>query len=124
MCRHSSFFYEFLVQYDLLNRIIECCADQDGNVRKFACFAVGNVGFHNDRYVKEAYFMKTLREPEAGAAAADRATEGRGGEDQSERGGSPGEFRSKLERVGAGPDPARGAAAAAGPGAERQGAGR
>ena len=26
-----------------------CCSDTDKNTRKFACFAVGNAGFHNDR---------------------------------------------------------------------------
>mmetsp|Transcript_76196 Transcript_76196/g.164890 ORF Transcript_76196/g.164890 Transcript_76196/m.164890 type:complete len:110 (+) Transcript_76196:3215-3544(+) len=27
---------------------MECCKDVDKNTRKFACFAVGNAGFHND----------------------------------------------------------------------------
>lgn len=26
-----------------------CCSDPDKHTRKFACFAVGNAGFHNDR---------------------------------------------------------------------------
>ena len=32
-----------------MSKIIQCCSDPDKNTRKFACFAVGNVGFHNDR---------------------------------------------------------------------------
>ena len=37
------------MQHDILNKIIACCSDSDKNTRKFACFAVGNAGFHNDR---------------------------------------------------------------------------
>ena len=33
----------------LISKIILCCSDSDKNTRKFACFAVGNAGFHNDR---------------------------------------------------------------------------
>jgi len=33
----------------LISDAIQCCKDPDKNVRKFACFAVGNAGFHNDR---------------------------------------------------------------------------
>eukprot|EP00002_Diphylleia_rotans_P023549 TRINITY_DN4637_c0_g1_i11.p2 TRINITY_DN4637_c0_g1~~TRINITY_DN4637_c0_g1_i11.p2 ORF type:complete len:163 (+),score=30.41 TRINITY_DN4637_c0_g1_i11:63-551(+) len=29
--------------------LIACCGDTDASTRKFACFAVGNAGFHNDR---------------------------------------------------------------------------
>ena len=32
-----------------MSKIIQCCSDPDKNTRKFACFAVGNAGFHNDR---------------------------------------------------------------------------
>lgn len=28
---------------------MECCKDKDTNTRKFACFALGNAGFHNDK---------------------------------------------------------------------------
>lgn len=33
----------------MISDAIQCCKDVDKNVRKFACFAVGNAGFHNDR---------------------------------------------------------------------------
>jgi len=35
-------------KYNLIQLSIECCYDVDKNTRKFACFAVGNAGFHND----------------------------------------------------------------------------
>jgi len=38
-----------LLKHDLISDAIRCCKDSDKNVRKFACFAVGNAGFHNDR---------------------------------------------------------------------------
>ena len=34
---------------DLINLAIKCCKAGDKNVRKFACFAVGNAGFHSDK---------------------------------------------------------------------------
>jgi len=37
------------LKYDLINACIKCCNDSDKNTRKFACFAVGNAGFHNDK---------------------------------------------------------------------------
>ena len=48
LCRHTGFFYEKLLKYGLIAAGIECCQDVDRNTRKFACFAVGNAGFHND----------------------------------------------------------------------------
>lgn len=47
ICRHSSYFYEMLLKNDLIAACIECCKDSDKATRKFACFAVGNAGFHN-----------------------------------------------------------------------------
>lgn len=49
ICRHSSFFYDLLLRHDLIAAAIRCCRDPDRNTRKFACFAVGNAGFHNDK---------------------------------------------------------------------------
>ena len=49
ICRYSHYFYEVLLRNDLISDAIQCCKDPDKNVRKFACFAVGNAGFHNDR---------------------------------------------------------------------------
>mmetsp|Transcript_3462 Transcript_3462/g.2457 ORF Transcript_3462/g.2457 Transcript_3462/m.2457 type:complete len:126 (-) Transcript_3462:384-761(-) len=48
LCRHTGFFYEKLLKFGLIQAAIECCRDPDKNTRKFACFAVGNAGFHND----------------------------------------------------------------------------
>ena len=48
LCRHTGFFYEKLLRHGLISAAIECCRDPDRNTRKFACFAVGNAGFHND----------------------------------------------------------------------------
>ena len=48
LCRHSSAFYEPLKRNGLIDAIIRRCRDGSVSVRKFACFAVGNAGFHND----------------------------------------------------------------------------
>ena len=48
LCRHTGFFYEKLLKHRLIEAAIACCQDTDRNTRKFACFAVGNAGFHND----------------------------------------------------------------------------
>jgi fused len=48
LCRHTGYFYEKLLNFGLIAAAIECCRDPDRNTRKFACFAVGNAGFHND----------------------------------------------------------------------------
>ena len=47
ICRHSSFFYDLILEHGLVSAAINCCKDSDRNTRKFACFAVGNAGFHN-----------------------------------------------------------------------------
>jgi len=33
----------------VISDIIGCCRDVDKDTRKFACFAIGNAGFYNDR---------------------------------------------------------------------------
>lgn len=38
-----------LLKFDIINECIQSCQDTDKNTRKFACFAVGNAGFHNDK---------------------------------------------------------------------------
>lgn len=48
ICRHSDYFYADIQKENLINLAMECCYDTDKNTRKFACFAVGNAGFHND----------------------------------------------------------------------------
>ena len=47
ICRHSAYFYEFLPLGGILDKLIACCRDSDQEVRKFACFAIGNAAFHN-----------------------------------------------------------------------------
>ena len=47
MCRYSSFFYEKLVQYNLLKEIIYMCNSDDKVAKKYACIALGNAGFHD-----------------------------------------------------------------------------
>jgi len=54
LCRHSAFFYPHFVTHSILRPLIRCCGDADSsNSRKFACFAVGNAGFHNDTLCKQ-----------------------------------------------------------------------
>mmetsp|Transcript_35208 Transcript_35208/g.48864 ORF Transcript_35208/g.48864 Transcript_35208/m.48864 type:complete len:493 (+) Transcript_35208:442-1920(+) len=48
MCRHGADFYPALLQQGLLQVLIDRCCDVDRTTRKFACFAIGNAGFHND----------------------------------------------------------------------------
>uniref|UniRef100_A0A7S3MHS7 non-specific serine/threonine protein kinase n=1 Tax=Favella ehrenbergii TaxID=182087 RepID=A0A7S3MHS7_9SPIT len=48
LCRHTGYFYEKLLKHRLIEAAIQCCQDPDRNTRKFACFAVGNAGFHNE----------------------------------------------------------------------------
>ena len=48
LCRHSHFFYKHLQSHGLIKAAIDRCEDPDTNTRKFACFAVGNAGFHTD----------------------------------------------------------------------------
>jgi len=47
ICRHSAYFYEHLPSAGILDRLVACCRDVDQEVRKFACFAIGNAAFHN-----------------------------------------------------------------------------
>ena len=49
MCRHSGFFYDDFADRGALTGLIERCGDSDRTTRKFACFAIGNAGFHGDR---------------------------------------------------------------------------
>jgi fused-like protein len=48
LCRHTGFFYDKLLKNGLIDAAIDRCTDPDPNTRKFACFAVGNAGFHNE----------------------------------------------------------------------------
>ena len=58
-----------LVKYDLIKDAIQCCQDSDKNTRKFACFAVGNAGFHNDKLYEHLRpvipnLVELLKDPE------------------------------------------------------------
>lgn len=69
MCRHSDFFYPKLIQFGIIDNCIECCRDTDTYTRKFACFALGNAAFHNDKlyqYLKPAIplIINLLRDTE------------------------------------------------------------
>ena len=69
LCRHTGFFYEKLLKYGLIQCAIDCCKDSDRNTRKFACFAVGNAGFHNDvlyEHLKSCVplLVELLKDPE------------------------------------------------------------
>ena len=55
LCKHSAEFYEslLLAEPSLLPSLAMRCADDDAATRKFACFAVGNAAFHDDRLYGE-----------------------------------------------------------------------
>jgi fused len=53
ICRHSSYFYDMILEHGLVAAAINCCKDPDRNTRKFACFAVGNAGFHNAKLYED-----------------------------------------------------------------------
>jgi len=44
---NPGYFYPSLERYQLLGPLIDRCGDADKGARKFACFAIGNAGFHN-----------------------------------------------------------------------------
>ena len=47
LCRHSDKLYPELARHHVLEPLIALCRDSDRSTRKFACFAIGNAGFHN-----------------------------------------------------------------------------
>jgi fused-like protein len=49
MCRHTEFFYDELKFSGLIPPLLKCCYDSDKSTRKFACFAIGNAAFMNDK---------------------------------------------------------------------------
>ena len=53
ICRHSSYFYDLILENGLVAAAINCCKDPDRNTRKFACFAVGNAGFHSAKLYED-----------------------------------------------------------------------
>ena len=49
MCRHTDFFYDQLKSTGIITPLLKCCYDNDKATRKFACFAIGNAAFLNDK---------------------------------------------------------------------------
>jgi hypothetical protein len=47
LCRHSNRLYSEMSKYNVVDPLIALCGDTDRSTRKFACFAIGNAGFHN-----------------------------------------------------------------------------
>jgi len=69
LCRHTGFFYDKLSKQGLIDAAIERCTDPDTNTRKFACFAVGNAGFHNENLYESLrpcvpLLVELLKDPE------------------------------------------------------------
>ncbi len=48
LCRHSDEAYPSIRELRILPPLIDLCDDDDRSTRKFACFAIGNAGFHSD----------------------------------------------------------------------------
>lgn len=62
MSKHSDFFYDKLISSGIIECCIDCCVDPDPVTRKFACFALGNAAFHNDKlypYLKRSIPLVT-----------------------------------------------------------------
>ena len=49
MCRHTDFFYEQIKSSGIIVPLLKCCYEKDKATRKFACFAIGNAAFLNDK---------------------------------------------------------------------------
>lgn len=47
LCRHSGGFYRQLVEFEILQKCIKLCEDQDKAVKRFACVAIGNASFYD-----------------------------------------------------------------------------
>ena len=48
LCRYSDDVYPMIREANILPPLIALCEDEDKATRKFACFAIGNAGFHNN----------------------------------------------------------------------------
>lgn len=47
LCKHSSYFYQLLSKYKLIEALVKRCTDKDPHTQKLAAFATGNAAFHN-----------------------------------------------------------------------------
>jgi fused-like protein len=69
MCRHTDFFYDELRISGIVPALLKCCFDPDKSTRKFACFAIGNAAFMNDKLYENfrsiiPKMVELLRDPE------------------------------------------------------------
>ena len=48
LCRHGDEAYPSIRELRMLSPLVDLCDDSDQSTRKFACFAIGNAGFHSD----------------------------------------------------------------------------
>ncbi len=53
LCRYSDDVYPMIRDSNILPPLIALCEDEDKDTRKFACFAIGNAGFHNNYLYKD-----------------------------------------------------------------------
>lgn len=53
LCRHSDDVYPMIRESNILPPLIALCEDEDKATRKFACFAIGNAGFHSNFLYKD-----------------------------------------------------------------------
>ena len=91
MCRHSGYFYDAFKTRGVLAALVDRCADPDRTTRKFACFAIGNAGFHGDALYGQ--LRAAIR------AAHEASRRERGGQDARQRGGGARKSREKLSRA-------------------------
>lgn len=49
LCKHSGYFYDQLIKYELVEAVVKLCSDKDPHVQKLAAFAIGNAAFHSDK---------------------------------------------------------------------------
>lgn len=53
LCRYSDDVYPMIRESNILPSLIKLCTDEDKATRKFACFAIGNAGFHSNFLYKD-----------------------------------------------------------------------
>jgi fused-like protein len=51
--KHSNYFYDPLQSTGVIGMVVACCGDADQATKKFACFAIGNAAFHNNKLYRD-----------------------------------------------------------------------
>jgi fused-like protein len=74
MCRHTDFFYDEIKNNGLITPLLKCCYDNDRSTRKFACFAIGNAAFLNNKLYESfkpiiGRMVDLLQDPETNTRA-------------------------------------------------------